>query len=234
MPVMKKSPWGLILIFCTALAASLPSHAAFIDVRTSAGSVQSNATFDVIFSVSGLTGAADDSLSGFDLDVLFDTTFLSFVSGSFVNGGGGSNQLALPEPGAFAFFGDAVANAGRIDAFGLSGNSAAVLDGAQAGAFDFLTLQFLALAETAATTISIDLTDPNLLFVDSTGGDLPVSLRSTAAQVSIATSQPPTSVPEPGAASLLLIGLALTLASRTRARKLRESSENRQEHVPCV
>lgn len=200
---------------CAVCAA--PLHAATINLFTASSTYSVGQSFNVDFRIGGLTGAPGDSLSGFDLDVLFDSTLLKLTGFGFTDPVSNRNELDLPEAGSFGFSGAATASGGVVDAFGVSGNSAAVLDAGQAGDFRFLTLTFQALAASGATAIQLDLNDPNLLFLDSGFGDLDTNYG--AARVAFAITPGSVAVPEPGSLALLLIGAAgMVLAGRRRMR----------------
>ncbi|WP_338761398.1 cohesin domain-containing protein [Massilia sp. METH4] len=199
----------------SALCAA-PLHAATINLFTASGSYNVGQSFNVDFRIGGLSGAPGQSLSGFDLNVLFDSSLLQLTGYGFTDPASNRNELDLPEPGSFGFFGEASANAGVIDAFGISGNSAAVLDAGQADEFRFLTLTFQALAASATTAIQVDLNDPNLLFLNSDAGDLATGFG--AARVAFAIAPGSTQVPEPGSLALLLAGAAgMLLIGRRRS-----------------
>ncbi len=210
------------LLPAALLAAALPGQAAVINLSSSASSVAVGQSFQVDFRISGLSAAAGDSLSGFDLNVLFDSAAVQLTGFSFLDAGGALNQLDLSEAASFGFLGNALASGNSIDVFGLSGNSAAVLDAGQAGAFRFLSLNFKALAPSAGTAIGLDLNDPNLLFVDSGAAALPYSVDRDSVRLAIGQS---TQVPEPGTLLLLLGALpALALVRRRGAAALAVSA----------
>ncbi|NVD97577.1 PEP-CTERM sorting domain-containing protein [Massilia sp. BJB1822] len=204
------------------MAAALPGQAAVINLSTSASSVAVGQSFNVDFRISGMSSAAGDSLSGFDLNVLFDSAAVQLTSFSFLDASGSLNQLDLSEAGSFGFLGDAQASGNSIDVFGLSGNSAAVLDTDQADAFRFLSLNFKALAPSAGTAIGLDLSDPNLLFTDSGAGSLPYTMNGDSVRLAIGQGA---QVPEPGTLLLLLATLpALALLRRRTATALAVSA----------
>ncbi|WP_256080910.1 cohesin domain-containing protein [Massilia sp. YIM B04103] len=195
------------------MAAALPGQAAVINLSASASSVAVGQNFNVDFRISGLSGALGDSLSGFDLNVLFDATAVQLTGFSFLDASGSVNQLDLSEAASFGFFGNAQASGNSIDVFGLSGNSAAALDAGQSDAFRFLSLNFKALAPRAGTAISLDLSDPNLLFTDSGSGSLPYTVNGDSVSLAIGQN---TQVPEPGTLLLLLAALPALLLVRRR------------------
>lgn len=193
---------------------SVSSSASIISVTPSASQVNVGDSFSVFFNISGLSSNAGDSLSGFDLSILYDPAVATFSGFSFNDPSSAINQLDLAELGAFPFAGDATAAGGVIDAFAISGNSPAILDSDQANAFQFLALSFMALAPSAGALISIDLNDPNLLFVDSGSGILPASFQSARASVSIVPSAQ--NLPEPATWILLAVGFVALTSLRQR------------------
>ncbi|MBB3120122.1 PEP-CTERM sorting domain-containing protein [Pseudoduganella violacea] len=168
--------------------------------------------FNVDFRISGLTGALGDSLSGFDLTVLFDSKVLQLTGFSFIDSNG-ANQLDLAEAASFGFLGDAKVSGNLIDVFGLSGNSALVLDSAQTDAFRFLSLNFKALAPSAGAVVKLDTVDLDMLFIDSGAGYLPISFDNEGLEIAIGQN---TQVPEPGTLLLLLAALPALLLARRR------------------
>jgi hypothetical protein len=208
----------LLAIILILLAAACPSYAISISLNSIA-SVDVGEEFDVIFEIDGLTSASMDSLSAFDIDVLFDNTFLSLTGYSFVDSSTGINQLELTELGSLTFDGDVIdLGGGVIDAYGVSGNSDIVLDSNQAGTFTFLTLTFEALSAADNVAIGIDMNDPFLFFLDSWYGDLQIDTMSfTSLQISDSNSAP---VPEPSTLLLIATGIAACLSLKREGRLL--------------
>jgi hypothetical protein len=166
----KIESWGGALLLSLF---SIVANAAVISANVSNTNPLIGETIGVNFGISGLSTAPGDSLSAFDLDILFDDSVFAFTGFSFTDLGSGSNQLDLPEINKFPFDGNVtVSGIGILDAYGLSGNSNTVLDTNQAGSFRFLGLTFTAIAEAPSSTISINLNDPLLLVLDSSFGDL--------------------------------------------------------------
>jgi hypothetical protein len=165
------------------------------------------------FKVSGLSGSVGDSLSGFDINLLFDPTVLALRSYSFSDGGG-TNWLSLPEAGAMSFVSDVIVSGNTIDAFGVSGNSAAALDAGQPDNFRFLSIAFEALAQ-GSTNVSVDLADPNLLFLDSNGAPLSMRMLNSAASITIQANGS-SATPEPNGLLLVALGLATLLGSQRK------------------
>lgn len=197
---------GLVLGAAPALLMPGSAMAGVVSLSSSASSVTVGDSFTLSLRIDGLTGAVADSLAAFDLKLGFDASAVQLSGYGFADTGSGLNQLDLPEAG-FGFNGDAslVAGGGVVSAFGLSGNSGGLLDSDQADAFVFLTLRFLALADSPAAQFSLDLGDPDLLFADSGSGSLAVTFQNSALAVSIGPNNG--TVPEPS--SLALAGLAL-------------------------
>lgn len=207
-----------ILSILTLSMWSGSGNAAVIDVTSSANNIAVGQTFNINFKISGLSSSAGDSLSGFDIDLNYDNSIFSFVGSSFLDPMSASNQLDLPEAGAFPFAGNAsdLGN-GKVDAFGLSGNSSGFLDSAQQDQFNFLSLTFKVLASTQSSNFGIDLNDPFFVFLDSSFNDLPLNLAASHTSVSVSTGSP-SAVPLPNSfwlfasAGLLLVAMRKKMA----------------------
>ncbi len=203
------------IVFAWALFLSVfacSTSAAVIDLSASSTDLSVGDSFSFYLTVSGLSAAPYDSLSAFDLDILFDETVFSLLNFGFSDVASGVNQLDWPEAHSFPFDGDVLnAGSGVLDVYGISGNSASVLDANQADAFDFLVLSFSAISESQESFISVKLNDPNLLFLDSDWGDLNVSFSSSRTSFRISDQTP---IPEPSSLLLLFSGLGFALVFR--------------------
>lgn len=206
---------------CAALAWAGAASAATVNVSASSSHVAVGATVTLNFAVAGLHQGGVGSLAGFDLDLHYDGSLLQFLGAGFVDAGSGLNQLDLPEPGGLGFLGSAAAAGGVVDAFGLSGNSTALLDAQQADGFDFLTLSFIALQASTGTELFIDLSDPLLQFVDGGGQALSMDFLSARARLVIDAQGGGNPLPEPAAPALALAALAGAGWAHRRARRAR-------------
>lgn len=121
--------------------------------------------------------------------------------------------MDLPEVGAFPFDGAAFDLGGVVDAYGVSGNLDFILDADQEDSFRFLGLSFTAVSETVSSSILVDLTDPFLLMLDSSFGDLSVDYSLSQVDINVSSA---TSVPAPGAFMLLAAGLPALILARRR------------------
>jgi hypothetical protein len=200
--------------------------AATVNVSSSSNRVSVGQVVTLTFAVSGLHQGGVGSLAGFDLDLQYDNSLLSFQSFGFLDAATGANALDLPEVGSLGFFGDAAAAGGIVDAFGLSGNSAAVLDAQQPDGFDFLTLSFVALQASSGTALAIDLADPLLTFSDANGRPITMDFGSARALLIIDPQGGggENTVPEPAAPALALAALAGAGWARRRSGRQRRAA----------
>lgn len=197
-----------VVLASLAAFSTLPSaFGALIDVTRSGSPSAIGDPVSVTLSISGLTGAALDSLGGFDVDFTFNSVALQFVGSSFIDPISSRNELDLPGPIVPFSGGVAPAGVGRLDVFGLSGNSTATLDTLQAGGFALIRLDFQLLS-LASSTVGIDLADPNLLFLDSGAGVLPTQFGASSVSITPTAA----SVPEASAGLILPMMLSSLLA----------------------
>jgi Cohesin domain len=202
-------------ILATYFALSSLATAATITMSSTGSTTVIGSSVTVSFQISGLTSAAAPSLAAFDLDVTFDPTVLQFASASFIDPATALNQLDFPEIGGLGFLGLSSDLGASVDVFGVSGNSAAVLDSSQAGQFTFVSLAFTTLSA-KQTTIALNLLDPNLLFGDAGGNPL----SPTFGRVSSTITPGAFVVPEPGTWTLCGAALPLLLLlARSRGKQ---------------
>ena len=204
---------GLLLLALSA-GILIPAPAAVINVSTTSAHVSVGQSFNVLFDVRGLSSAANDSLSGFDLDIVFDPLTVRLLNASFFDPASGTNQLAFSEAGSFGFIGQTAISGGVIDLFGISGNSAGLLDARQNDVFRFVTLTFETLASSPGTFIGVNLADPALLFTDSGAGGLPIAFDNSSVGIAIG----PTAVPAPSSFALCMAGMIALLTTMRRRR----------------
>jgi hypothetical protein len=183
-----------------------------LSVSASSTTLSQSDSVTISYMIKDLTTLTGDSLSAFDLDILFDPTILVLSGFTFSDSGLG-NQLDFPELAGFGFAGDASALAGVVDVFGISGNSDSILDAQQANEFVFLNLTFDVISNFAATDIAIDLVDSNFQLLDSAFNDFNVLFESTSVSLNGSTTTP---VPSPGTLSIFLISLLTILHSKQR------------------
>jgi hypothetical protein len=204
---------GLLLLALSA-GILIPAPAAVINVSTTSAHVSVGQSFNVLFDVRGLSSAPNDSLSGFDLDIVFDPLTVRLLNASFFDPASGTNQLAFSEAGSFGFIGQTAISGGVIDLLGISGNSAGVLDARQNDVFRFVTLTFETLASSPGTFIGVNLADPALLFTDSGAGGLPIAFDNSSVGIAIG----PTAVPAPSSFALCMAGMIALLITMRRRR----------------
>ncbi len=206
-------------LFCLMLggltAPTATTEAGSISLAASAASVDIGATLEIRLTIDGLS-APGESLAAFDVDVLFDPLFLQFEGYSFVDTISGINQLDLPEVGGLPFVGDTqLRGPGVVDSFGLTGNSAAVLDLLQADSFDVVRLVFRGLARGQAA-VSLDVGDSLLTFADPSGAELVRTNGTTSLSVPVVGA--PVSVPDTPNTLLLMLAPVGLLIRRSYVR----------------
>ena len=215
-----------VLVFLASLAPLALSTSAVAAPVLSLGApggsvVQVGSIVRIELSVTGLTNAAGFSIGLYDLDLLYSSS-LRFVGGNFNTAGPGSNPLSLTEASAPPFVGDFVDLSGRIDVFGLSGNSQSVLDALQANDIVLFDLIFEALNPDVSAFVRIDLSDPFLLVGFSDPG---VALMATfdPSNLGLMLVQGQGTIPEPSTWALAGLAFAGLVATRRRVKALNSS-----------
>lgn len=192
-----------MIIFSMAIIGN--AYASVITITPSSSRTSVGTNFHVFFAIENFSDNPSDSLSAFDINVLFDPKFMLLTGISFSDPTTSRNQLEFSEPEGLSFTSSLNLESNNIDIFGLSGNSQTSLDLNQKNAFNFTTLTFQALSTTLYTSIDIDITDPNLLFIDSSGVKIYPSYTSMSAVIEIGAR---TDIAEPHT-FLLIVGGAL-------------------------
>jgi hypothetical protein len=209
--------WRCAVVAALALSCGATQAAPVqVALSTAANSVTVGSTFEIRIRMSGLSSASGDSLAAFDFSFGFDSGVASYLGFDFLDSTSGINQLELAEAGSFAFLGDVTSAAvGSLQAFGLSGNSAAVLDGVQTDAFDMLRLRFRADAVASGVIFNIDTRGSTAPFVDTNNALLAASIDAPSISLEFVrgTGQ---SVPEPGSAALSGLALGALLLTRRK------------------
>jgi len=181
------------------LLAGTTAHAISLGFSPSSQVAPVGSSVDVDLVISGLGDFMPDSLSVFDLDVLYDTAILGLTNVAFGDPVLG-DQLDLFGFGSFTGVGPV---AGGANIFEISFDSPSDLDTLQPGSFTLARLSFDVLAN---GTSPLDLA--NVILGDAFGAPL-------AADVDPGSV---TGVPEPGTITLFLMGsVALGMAWRRKA-----------------
>jgi len=171
---------------------------------SSSGTYQTGSVVNVMLGVGGLTNAYGNSLSGFDLNLLYDPNALSFNSAFFEDPIFG-NQLDLPEIDQWGFLGEAAtAGQGVLNIYGISGNSPDFLDYYQENSFVFAILHFAVLQDAYDTSVLLDISYPYLSFLDSYASELPVAYGTISAAFRSGDAAP---VPEASSRVLFATGI---------------------------
>ena len=185
------------------LAYSGSAQAITIALLPDSQEVDVNAPVHVDLTISGLTDGAAPSLSGFDLNVMYDPTILSFAGVSGVNFG---DQLDLFGMGSVRSVDDSTA--GTINLFELSLDLPEDLNSLQTSSFSLVSLTFDSLLE-RMSTLSVAVNE----LVDANGD--PLAADVTAANINVIAA---TAVPEPATPLLLLSGIAILFWPRLHNR----------------
>ncbi|MDP3334953.1 MAG: cohesin domain-containing protein [Methylococcaceae bacterium] len=162
---------------------------------------QTGNSVNVDIGISGLASGAAPSLSGYDVNLSFDPSYLSFTGVVFGDAALG-NQLDLASLGSTTIF--ELAGAGIVNLFELSGDTVEDLNTLQADSFNLATVTFDVL-NAGTSLLQLDL---NAL-VDAGGNTLSA----------ITLSAPVTTVPLPSAFLLMAPALAGLMCAGKRRQK---------------
>lgn len=198
----------------------LVGHAQAVELRwigPAGGTVSVGETFDVMLELNNLSFKTGHSVSYFDFDILYNTTALKLVGGTF--GANGVNSLDYP--GAeFEFIGYIDDSHGLIDVAAISGNSNSTLDKWQPNDFIGVTLSFMALTADPMATIELLLNDPWLAVYGTDNKYMDVYMDEPVLTLNVtgAGPIPPANLPEPHIAGLLGLSSLLLLRYRSKSR----------------
>lgn len=195
---LQASRYIAVLAFAVGVFSGT-ANAVTLSLDPAAQNVTAGSTFDLALSISGLGNGQGKSLSVFDLDVLFDTTLVTFDSFTFGSGLGAAVEASGDIPGG-------------ANAYSISLEGSSFLDVNQPGSFTLGTLHFTAIGPgTADFSISIlemgDTRDPL--------GEITPDLVQGAV-VSIAGTQ---TVPDGGPGLMAAVGFGVLVLAQ---RKLRQ------------
>lgn len=188
---------GAGLALCLGLSVA-SANAVTIDLFPASQTVTPGASADVDVVISGLGSFSAPSLGGFDLDLSFDDSVLSFAGVVFGD--------YLGDVSAFEATAGSGLVPGGVGLVELSFLPPAVLDGIQPGTFTLATVSFDAIA-LGASAMSISRAE----LADGLGDPVDATLGSASVRVAAA------SAPEPGMV-LLLIPSLLGLSGSCRSR----------------
>jgi len=172
------------------LSASTAAQAITLSFEVSSSEVSVGSSVDVNVVISDLTDSAAPSLGTFDLDVLFDPALFGLAGVAFGDPVLG-DQLDLFDMGSLSGYDDSIP--GTVNVFEISFDLPGDLDDLQAGSFTLFTLTFDALAEGTSSRGAA-----NLTLGDALGDPLSVDVYPGSITA--------TALPEPAAASLVLLG----------------------------
>jgi len=162
---------------------------------------QTGNSVNVDIGISGLASGAAPSLSGYDVNLSFDSTYLSFAAVAFGDAVLG-NQLDLASLGSTTI--SELAGIGLVNLFELSGDTAEDLNTLQADSFNLATVTFDVL-NVGTSLLQLDL---NAL-ADADGNALSA----------VTLSAPVTTVPLPSAFLLMAPALAGLMCAGKRRQK---------------
>lgn len=149
--IVKKHPLLAASLFALALAAG-GADAASLQVQPNASAITLGDTLSVQFTIADLIDSAAPSLGSYDLNVDFDASVLSYSGFTW------GNQLDLFGLGDIRALDTSAAASGHLNAFEVSLDDSADLDGLQAGNFTLFSVSFTAVG-TGSSFLTLGIND---------------------------------------------------------------------------
>lgn len=163
---MNKSHSLLVSVFCVSASMPIMAQAQTISASSNVTYVRVGTNFDVNVSASGFGGLSSPSLGAYDFNLIYGSAFASLNNVNFT-----PNLSSDPMFSISAFDSS---NAGTVNVFEVSLQSAAALNAAQPASFSLATLTF-----TANNVGSFNVGINGLAFADADGVALTPTLNGT-------------------------------------------------------
>lgn len=195
---MRKSVFLPALLGCLLLISQDPALAISIDILPQAQDVTAGTSVNVDIAISGLGDMLGPSISTYDMDIVFDSSILSFTN--MVLG----DQLDVFGFGSVSAVDSSVT--GVVNLYELSLDLPSDLNAFQLPAFILATFSF--------DTVGIGMSALSLT-VNALGDANGDPLMASVQGASIKVKSQPTTVPEPATLSLFILGLLGLLRFKT-------------------
>jgi hypothetical protein len=197
---------SFLLLGSTLSVLSLSAQGIYLTFEVVPSAVTLGSSFTGQIKIAGLATNSSPALGGYDVDLSFDSSRVSYVGVTFGDTTLG-NQLDL---GGFGALTSATPLPGSINLFELSLDAPAVLEAGQADAFILATLLF----DTSSSGLANFQLSVNGL-ADAFGASLPAQITSDSVQI---INPAPGAVPEPSSYAAAALALLSLLVAHRRKR----------------